>query len=42
MDVFDRKILTGHRTRNEMDITNSASRELLKTAIFPDSSAAFD
>ena len=42
MAVIDGKILTGHRGRNEMYITDSASGELLQTAIFPDSSATYD
>ena len=42
MAVIDGKILTGHRARNEMYITDCASGELLQTAIFPDSGAAFD
>ncbi|XP_062517998.1 uncharacterized protein LOC134193205 [Corticium candelabrum] len=40
--VFDGKVLIGHRGKNEMYITDSASGELLKTAIYPDSDASFD
>ncbi|XP_062517585.1 kelch-like protein 21 [Corticium candelabrum] len=42
MAVIDGKFLTGNRGRNEMYITDSASGELLQTAIFPDSSATYD
>ncbi|XP_062517576.1 uncharacterized protein LOC134192834 [Corticium candelabrum] len=40
--VFDRKVLIGNRGKNEMYITDSASGELLKTAVYPDNGATFD